>query len=464
MKVLWICNVALPEIARELNMEASNKEGWLSGMIHAVLKEQETNLPVEIAVAFPVASAYCDGDSERCHVTVQLEGQAVECYGFLEDVRCPEKYDIGLEKRLEAIMQAVKPDIVHCFGTEYPHTLAACKVFPEKERILLGIQGLCAIYAKAYYANLPEEVVRSVSIRDFLKQDSIMQQQHKFYLRGENEIQAIRLAGNITGRTGWDRENCLAWNPDAKYFKMNENLRGIFYENQWKQEDCEPHSIFLSQGDYPIKGLHYMLLALPDILEKFPDTKVYVAGNSLVNYKTLKDKIKISAYGKYLRKLLKETPIEDKVIFVGRLNAEQMLERYLKSHLFVCNSSIENSSNSLGEAMLLGMPCVSAKVGGLASIFEPGVDGIMYEGYRVNINNMRDYVKTDAMELECISKRLANAVIEMWSDEAKMLEYCKNARNHAKKTHNSEENCRRMTEIYAEIMGEPKKDENCVCV
>jgi len=45
-----------------------------------------------------------------------------------------------------------------------------------------------------------------------------------------------------------------------------------------------------------------------------------------------------------------------------------------------------------------------------------------------------------------------------------MLEYCKNARNHAKKTHNSEENCRRMTEIYAEIMGEPKKDENCVCV
>ena len=456
MRILWVCNVALPEIAAKLNMEASNKEGWLSGMAHAVLKNRSAENAVEIAIAFPVAAEYCDNGGETCHVTVEIEGSPVECYGFLEDVRCPENYDAGLESRLDGIIGEVRPDIVHCFGTEYPHTLAVCKVFPDKERILLGIQGLCAIYAKAYFANLPEKVVRSVSFRDWLKQDSILQQQHKFYLRGENEIQAVKLAGNITGRTKWDKENCLAWNPNAKYFKMNENLREAFYRNQWKLEECELHSIFLSQGDYPIKGLHYMLLALPDILKKFPDTKVYVAGNSLVNYSTLKDKIKISAYGKYLRKLLKQSRLEDKVIFVGRLTAEQMLARYLKSHLFVCPSSIENSSNSLGEAMLLGMPCVSADVGGLSSIFTDGEDGIMYKSYSVVMNNACDYIKTDAMELENISKRLADAVIEMWSDESKMLKYCQNARNHAIKTHDSEENCRKMTEIYAEIMGEQK--------
>lgn len=447
--------MAIPEIARQLHMEASNKEGWLSGIAHAVLKNQTVQNPVEIAIAFPVGAEYCSKDSETCRVEVEIEGKTVECHGFYEDVTCPEKYDTGLERRLEIIIGQVKPDIVHCFGTEYPHTLAACKVFPRKDRILLGIQGLCAVYAKAYYANLPEKVINSVTFRDVLKQDSIRQQQHKFFLRGENEIAAIKLAGNVTGRTAWDRENCLEWNPNARYFKMNENLRGAFYENQWKLEDCEPHSIFLSQGDYPIKGLHYMLLAMPDILEKYPDAKVYVAGNSLVNYKTLKDKIKISAYGKYLRKLIKDRNLEETIVFLGRMTAEQMLARYLKSHVFVCPSSIENSSNSLGEAMLLGMPCVSADVGGLSSIFEGGKDGILYEGYVVDKNNDCDYIKTDAIELETIAKRLGNAVVEMWEDETKMLEWCKNARNHARKTHDSAENCRKMTEIYAEIMGEP---------
>lgn len=47
------------------------------------------------------------------------------------------------------------------------------------------------------------------------------------------------------------------------YYPMNETLRSNFYTAQWNREQCIPHSIFLSQGDYPIKGLHYMLLAMP---------------------------------------------------------------------------------------------------------------------------------------------------------------------------------------------------------
>ena len=70
-----------------------------------------------------------------------------------------------------------------------------------------------------------------------------------------------------------------------------------------------------------------MLLALPGILARYHDAKVYVAGNSLVNYKTLKEKLKISAYGKYLRRLLKEGGLEEKVVFLGKLSASQLLEQ-----------------------------------------------------------------------------------------------------------------------------------------
>ena len=190
-----------------------------------------------------------------------------------------------------------------------------------------------------------------------------------------------------------------------------------------------------------------MLLAMPRILKQFPDTEVYVAGNSLTAYGTLKEKLKISAYGRYLRKLLKEGHLENKVHFLGRLSAQQMKEQYLKSHLFVCPSSIENSPNSLGEAMLLGMPCVSAEVGGISSIFTGGEDGTLYPGFEIKNNNCD--CKNEA--LENISKSLADACIQMWSDPVKEQDYCINARKHAEKNHNPEQNYKKMVEIYAKI-------------
>lgn len=454
MKVLWLCNVMMPMIAERLNMEASNKEGWISGLAGVVLKKRDEN-GIELAVAFPAPEQLLSGGEEVCMRTVTVRDGKITCYGFREDVTKPEIYDVGLEERMKRITDSFRPDIVHCFGTEYPHTLAMCKVFPEKSRLLIGIQGLCAVCANAYFANLPEKVIKSVTLRDCLRADSIPQQQRKFVKRGKMEVEAIKLAKNVTGRTEWDRYYTREWNPEAQYYNMNETLRQEFYGAVWDKEGCVPHSIFLSQGDYPLKGLHYMLKALPAIIDRYADTRVYVAGNSIVEHRTLKQKLKLSAYGKYLRRLMKQNNLCDKVIFLGRLSGEQMKEQYLKSHLFVCCSSLENSPNSLGEAMLLGMPCVSADVGGIPSIFTGGQDGILYEGFKSPLNsfdNARNSKQSSEEELDIISQRLANAVIEIWSDEEKMELYCKNARKHAEKNHNEEQNYAKMTEIYTKII------------
>lgn len=456
MKVLWLCNVMLPVIAEQLNMEASNKEGWLSGLADVVLKKRYEN-GIELAVAFPTQDKMLPEGHEVCMRTVVTADGKLTCYGFREDTTCPEVYDEGLEERLRKITEAFRPDIVHCFGTEYPHTLAMCRVFPRKDRILISIQGLCAVYANAYFANLPEKVIHSATLRDRLKNDSIVEQQQKFAQRGKMEIEAVRLVKNITGRTEWDRYYTREWNPKARYFNMNETLRPVFYDGAWSQEKCIPHSIFLSQGDYPIKGLHYMLKALPIIRAKHPDVKVYVAGNSIVNDKTLKQRLKISAYGKYLKKLIRKNGLKNSVVFLGKLDAEQMKERYLKSHLFVCCSTIENSPNSLGEAMLLGMPCVSADVGGIPSIFTGGEDGILYEGFKTPLNgfdNTSNSKMSDEKQLETISKRLANAILQIWKENEKIEDYCKNARNHAAKNHNKSRNYGKLKEIYAKMFME----------
>ena len=61
MKVLWVCNIMLPVIAEALHKEASNKEGWLSGLLEQVAAENSSDL--ELAVAFRCRQVRrCPGD------------------------------------------------------------------------------------------------------------------------------------------------------------------------------------------------------------------------------------------------------------------------------------------------------------------------------------------------------------------------------------------------------------------
>ena len=107
-----------------------------------------------------------------------------------------------------------------------------------------------------------------------------------------------------------------------------------------------------------------LLKALPLLLRKYPDTKVYVAGGD----PTARPFWRITGYGKYLQQLVKKLGVEMHIKFTGSLNEEAMCQRYLKSNVFVCCSAIENSPNSLGEAQLLGMPYVASFVGGVPEI------------------------------------------------------------------------------------------------
>lgn len=425
MRVLWLCNIMLPVIAMHLGKEVNHKEGWLSGTYDRMKKanfRMETGEKIELGICFPVQDTADE---------IQITLPDIKVYGFYENTAHPEVYDEALEARFKRITENFNPDVVHCFGTEYPHTLAMTRAFAKPEKILIGIQGLCHVCADAYMADLPKKIQKKKTFRDIVRKDSLMMQMEKFARRGEYEKEALKRVSHVTGRTAWDKES-VAKISNARYHFMNETLRKTFYEGDWDEKKCDLHRIFLSQGDYPLKGLHFVLEALPRILEKYPDTTVYVAGNDLTANTTLKEKIKISAYGAYLRSLIKKSGLTKCVKFLGRLNAGEMKEQYLKSNLYLCASVLENSPNSLGEAMLLGVPGLCAETGGIPTVFEKNIDGLMFEP-----GNVED---------------LAKKVIWLFDNPAKMAEYAMCAKEHAKKTHNPDENYRRLLEIYREIV------------
>lgn len=430
MRVLWLCNIMLPVIAKELGLAASNKEGWLTGLAEQLIRHREENR-IALGVCFPV---------EKGCAPLQGTVGGLSYFGFPENTGKPERYDKDLEAQLKKVLDAYRPDVVHIFGTEFPHALAMTRCAQDKERVLIGIQGICSKIADFYTADLPKAVVNRFLIRDILRWDNIALQQKKFVQRGRLETEALRNAGHITGRTAWDRAAAEELAPDAKYHFMNETLRPVFYGPKWQLSMCERYSVFLSQGNYPVKGLHYLLMALPDILKRFPAAKVYVAGDEITRYGTLKEKIKIGSYGRYCLKLIKDAGLSEHVVFLGRLNSGEMCERYLKSHIYLSPSSIENSSNSVGEAMLLGMPVVSSAVGGVPSMLEHEREGLLYPCSDTHA--------------------LTDSVCRLFADDALAAACGRRAAARAAVTHDPERNYTRLVEIYQAILHNAMKGES----
>ena len=78
------------------------------------------------------------------------------------------------------------------------------------------------------------------------------------------------------------------------------------------------------------------------------------------------------------------------------MNAKGVASTLLEGDVFCQVSHIENSPNSVCEAMLLGMPVVATNVGGTASIVTDGKDGILVDDAREDL--MSQAVKTLASD------------------------------------------------------------------
>lgn len=352
MKVLWITNILFPEAVKLLAGEGELRSsgGWILGAAEALLEYSDD---IQLIVTAP---------SRMVKRLTFIKGERI---GYYVLPSTPKQYEINWKE----VKEKENPDIVHIHGTEYSHGLAYVKACGANN-VVVSIQGLTSVISRYYYDGMTKwDIIRNITIHDIIR-GSIFDNKRRFRRSGIAEKELLHRVNHVIGRTSWDRAYVWAINPNATYHFCNETLRSEFYTGEWKYDRCVPHTIFLSQANYPVKGLHQLLKALPLVLRHYPDTQVRIAGVNITNNKNWLLWLKRSGYGKYISRLISQLHLEEIISFLGPLNAEEMKAEYLRANLFVCPSTIENSPNSLGEAQLLGVPCLASFVGGVPDMMK----------------------------------------------------------------------------------------------
>jgi len=361
MKILWICNILFPEAEGLISGETSLRSsgGWMLGASAALAQVEGVTL-------------YVAAVSDKVSQLTKVKGKSI-IYYIIPYGRGNMKTNPEYMPYWKRISEEIQPDIVHLHGTEYSHGHAYLKACGA-DNVVISIQGLLHACSKYYTAGISTfDILRFGSLAD-LRRGGILRGNHRFRRSSVYELETLSMARYFLGRTSWDKARTWAVNPEAEYFHCDEVLRPEFYEGQvWSEDACDSYSIFLSSAAYPIKGFHRVLEAMPMVLKEFPLAKIKVAGKNIIS----SGKMKISGYGRYIKMLLSKYGLEDKVTFLGALDATQMKNEYLRSNVFVCPSSIENSPNSLGEAQILGVPSIAAYVGGVKDMMR-GAEDAMY--------------------------------------------------------------------------------------
>ena len=221
MRLLWLCHMLPGQIRTAVNGRKGSGL-WMDHVLSDLRRQEDITMEVLCLGQAPAAGSLDEGFSYLVFPCKRTHRQAPE-----------------LERLFGQRLDAFRPDVIHIWGTEFPHTLAMLRTCGDRgllDKAVVSIQGLCHVCAERYTDGLPLGAVYSFTFRDLVRMDNIRLQRRKFALRGEIEIQALRLARHVIGRTPWDYACTEKINPERVYHFCNETLRDVFYTGQWRYE------------------------------------------------------------------------------------------------------------------------------------------------------------------------------------------------------------------------------------
>lgn len=351
MKVLWFTNTSS---LYKRSISVYNGGGWIESLEYEVRQEKKINLAVSF---FYSGKAFKEIQDDVVYYPLTLYKTLIKKIFF----------KVFLKKRIQAevklfleVVNDFKPDLIHVFGSERSFGLIKKYV---NIPVVLHIQGILSPYLNAWYP--PGYCFCNyVFSLNFIENFFRIKEFFSFQKNSEREKEIFSLIGYYMGRTDWDKRVSKLLAPNSNYFYVSEILRQVFYESkQWEHHEKVKVILSTTISKPLYKGLD-LILKTAELLTKTKklDFEWNVFGNVDVTYAEKKTSIKIK---------------DVNIIARGVVSAEDLVDSLLNSDIFIHPSYIDNSPNSICEAQLLGVPVVSTNVGGISSLIEDGVTGIL---------------------------------------------------------------------------------------
>jgi glycosyltransferase involved in cell wall biosynthesis len=255
-------------------------------------------------------------------------------------------------------------DIIHVHGTEmqYASSLLDGSV---KTPYIISIQGIINLYK--------QELTKKLTKRYLY-----------WSLTSLYERNEVRHSHNFFCRTQWDQHFVRSINDQADITVCWEMLRPEFftYEHPFTGKD-----ILFMGGDNPMKALALCLRVFDRLAGQHPDMKLHIVGG-----------LSPASYEHLLQSVAPTHITPEKVQLHGSLDAAGICQVYTDCFCIYHPSLIDNSPNSVCEAQVAGLPVIATRVGGVPSLIDHGVSGMLVEK-----NNAEDHY----LALDRLSRDLA---------------------------------------------------------
>lgn len=422
MRVLWYSLSPCGSVRRSGELRVI--QGWMISLEDEIKKNKEIDL--HVAYFSYTESEPFKFDGVTYHPMFQPKART-KIERVLERYRSLASEDEKMLPVMLDVVKSVHPDLIHIHGTE--ERFGMIQDYVTDIPIVFSIQGLIAPYKEKFFSGLPDkDIIRFESWMERIRKVSYRDQFKGFVYRAKREIKYLNKAKYVMGRTFWDKDITGMLNMNREFYVVDEILRPPFYHKVWNKKAFSEDKIriisTISGGIY--KGYETVL-----------KTALLLKQNTNIDFEW-----KIAGYNKdskWVRIAENYTGIKTvdvNVKLMGALDAERLSDELVTSDMYVHMSHIENSPNSVCEAMMLGIPVIASFTGGTASMLEHGKEGFL-------VQDGDPYV-------------YAGMIVDYYMHFGKVKAYGEKARQRALVRHNPNRICGQLLDAYNTILSDKK--------
>ena len=355
MRILWFVNDPLPAVLRRMGIEPAGTGYWIPNLLEEM--RRTTGLPIETVT---VTQGFKDDTFEEDGIRYTILGQPK--YQSFFNFR-----QIDLD-RCRDLVRDRNPDIIHIHGTERFFGLLPARNLISTPCVI-SLQGLLGPYLPAFFGALsPREIWHSHRLIELATRRGLLWRYRDFAIGARQEREILSGARVFMGRTDWDRAHVQSLNPGASYYHVGEILRPQFAQARWSVRKCERHTVIFTNAGEPRRGTEVLLDAIQIVRREFPGARLLLAGSIGAR----------RGYDRFLLRRIREKGLPQAVEFLGYLDGDAMARELERAHVFAISSYIENSPNSLCEAMQVGLPCAASYAGGIPGLVDHGRTGFLF--------------------------------------------------------------------------------------